>query len=146
MEKSQTKGAQKMNYKPSVRPFAQDFSQGGRTQQHFKDSCDVNNIVAQYAVTGMDPYADRLVKQEFGYATSQSFEEAMRNTAEIRSAFAELPAEDRQGFGNDPGAWLDSILTPTQDPPAEPSSEGSQEPSPDPSSDPPEATVDPPTE
>ena len=97
------------------RPYprrSQDFSANGKTQQHFKESCDVNNIVAHFTQTGIDPHADRIGKQKFGYASSQSFSEALRATAEINSAFAELPSATRAHFQNDPASWLDAQLTP----------------------------------
>jgi len=94
------------------RPFSIDLSGPSPTQQHFKDEADVNNIVAHYAQTGIDPYIDRLKRRTFGYATSQTFEEAMRNTAEVNSAFEDLPSEVRQGFSNDPGQWIDSMAGP----------------------------------
>ncbi len=98
----------------SKRPFAQDFSGDTLTQQHFKDSCDVNNIVAAYQNTGIDPYADRITNQKFGYASSQSFEEALRATAEVNSAFADLPSAERSRFSNSPAQWLDHITTPEE--------------------------------
>lgn len=94
-----------------IRPFAQDFSGDGQTQQHFKASCDVNNIIATYTQTGIDPYADRIRNQKFGFATSTDFSEAMRKTAEVRSAFALLPSAERSHFHNDPSAWFDHHLT-----------------------------------
>ena len=45
---------------PAKRRFSQDFSGESKTQQHFKDSANVNNIVASYRATGLDPYAERL--------------------------------------------------------------------------------------
>ena len=66
--------------------------------------------------TGLDPSADRLLTQKFGYASSQTFDEALRKTAEIKSAFAELPSETRSEFGNDPARWLDSMATPSPSP------------------------------
>lgn len=101
-----------MATKNKARPFAQDFSGESKTQQHFKDSCNVNNIVAHYRATGIDPHADRLKQQTFGYATSKSFLEASRDIAEIRSAFQDLAAEERAQFGNDAGLWLDSLTVP----------------------------------
>lgn len=94
------------------RPFAQDFSGESKTQQHFKDSCDVNNIVSHYAATGLDPYQDRLQQKRFGYASSLTFEDALRKTTEIESSFSELPSEVRSGFANSPAKWLDSLIEP----------------------------------
>lgn len=97
---------------PAKRRFSQDFSGESKTQQHFSDSADVNNIVASYRATGLDPYAERLKLKRFGYASSQTFSEAMRNVAEIQTSFQELPSNIRQDFQNDPGRWIDSLTTP----------------------------------
>lgn len=90
--------------------FAQEFPGDSVTQQHFKDSANVNNIVARYAATGVDPCADRVGKGYFGHATSKSFTEAMFEVAEVTSHFAELPSEARQAFENDPAKWLDHLV------------------------------------
>jgi len=98
--------------KNKKRPFAMDFSGESKTQQHFKDACDVNNIVAHFRATGIDPYAERLTNQHFGYASSQTFTEAMQNIAQIQTAFAELPSEERSAHQNDPATWLESLAAP----------------------------------
>lgn len=100
----------------SERPYAQDFSGESRTQQQFVGAADINNIVAHFQATGVDPSADRAANQQYGFASSQSFSDAMQNIAEINSAFADLPSEARQGFGNDPARWLDSMATPPPTP------------------------------
>lgn len=128
------------------RKFSQDFSAGGKTQQHFKASSDVNNIVAHYTATGVDPLADKIGKQKFGYATSQTYDEAMRVTAEINSAFAHLPSAERSSFGNSPSNWIDHMATERlvldNPPPPEKPQEPVSDDTPTPSS--PEKTGDPP--
>ncbi len=110
-----------------IRPYAQDFSGNSKTQQHFRDGADVNQIIRHFKSTGMDPAADRAGKQTFGYASSQTFSEALRATAEIASAFEQLPAEERSRFSNDPASWLDSLQTPELSPDEIVSPEASQE-------------------
>jgi len=107
--------------------FSQDFSGPSLVQKHFKDSADVNVIVAHFLQTGIDPNADRLTQQKFGYASSQDFSEAMQNIAEITSAFADLPSETREEFSNDPAAWIDHITTPDPIPEPEAPEKASQE-------------------
>lgn len=91
------------------RKYAQDFSGDSPVQRHFKDSCDVNNIVRRYQQTGLDQDAHRVNLARFGWATSKSFDQAMFEVAAINSAFAELPSDERQFFQNDPGRWLDHL-------------------------------------
>jgi len=110
------------------RKHAQDFSGESLTQQGFKDSHDINNIVRHYANTGFDPYESRKQQMRFGHATSKNFSEAMQQVAEINSAFSELPAKVRQSFQNDPQQWIDSLSTPQATPQPEKPASGSTEP------------------
>jgi len=96
------------------RKYAQDFSGDSVTQQHFKNQCDVNQIVAAYEATGVDPYAHRAQQQNFGFATSKTFEQASREIAEVHSAFAALPSKERSAFANDPAQWIEAINTPAE--------------------------------
>jgi len=114
-----------------TRRYSQDFSGESLTQQGFKDSCDVNNIVRHYESSGFDPYESRKQQMRFGHATSKSFSEAMQTVAEINSAFAALPAITRQSFSNDPQAWIDSLSIPEATPIAEKPVTASPEPVPD---------------
>lgn len=121
----------KSSKKTAKRKYSQDFSGNGKTQQHFKDSCDVNNIIAHHTATGLDPYAERKAQEKFGFASSKTFSEAMQQTAEINSAFESLPSSIRASHSNDPAAWLDTLaaLPPEEGEKTPP--EPSQEPQPD---------------
>lgn len=99
----------KSKRKEPVRPHAIVFTEPTKTQQHFTAGCDVNNIVNLHAQTGLDPNQDRKNRMRFGHASGQSFTEAMFKTAEIQSAFNELPSSERASFDNNPAAWLDSF-------------------------------------
>ncbi len=92
------------------------FPEPSLTQQQFKSSVDVNNIVNHYKNTGIDPYESRKQSLRFGTATSKGFTEAMYQVAEVNSAFAELPAETRQSFSNDPTQWLTHLEESAQAP------------------------------
>lgn len=94
--------------RPAKRRFARDYSGPSVVQRHFRDQQNVNNIVARYKQTGLDPYADRIGNQRFGFATSKSFTEAMQQVAAVQSAFATLPSAVRAEYENDPAQWLDS--------------------------------------
>lgn len=84
------------------------FNDKSLTQQQFKSTVDVNNIVAHYAQTGIDPYESRKASLRYGDATSKSFSEAMYQVAEVNSAFHALPAQERAYYNNDPVQWLES--------------------------------------
>lgn len=84
------------------------------TQQHFKDDVDINNIVRKYAQDGLMPLAKK--QQQFGYATSQTFTEAMFTVATAEEEFMQLPSEVRSHFNNDVAAYLDAASDETQRP------------------------------
>lgn len=79
------------------------------TQQHFKDECDINNIVARCAATGtVDPsiiregvYAD--VSQIPDYLTSLNI------VAEADEKFNALPSVIRKRFDNNPANMLEFL-------------------------------------
>lgn len=119
-----------------VRKYAQDFSGETQTQQQFKDSVDVNNIVRSYTRTGIDPYADRVQNQKFGFATSKDFTESAYAVAEINSAFADLPSAERSQHDNEPANWLESLIEPEPSPEPETAPEALSEPPAEPASTP----------
>jgi len=129
--------------KTKTRPFAQDFSEGGKTQQHFTDSVNVNNIVAHYLHTGVDPFEERKKQMTFGHASSKTFSEAMQTVAEVNSQFADLPGSVRQTFANDPKRWLDHLANPTPESDEIVDSEASQEAPETPVEDPPADLIEP---
>lgn len=76
-----------------------------RTQQHFKDECDVNRIVEKYKVTGflVDPLIKRTVQPMYGdFCEMPDFTEAQLMIAKAREGFEALPAYLRKRFNNDP--------------------------------------------
>ncbi len=84
------------------------------TQQHFKEEVDVNNIIAKFAQTGELPVAREA--QQYGYAPSQTFTEAMFIITEAKEEFAKLPSAARAAFGNDPAKYLDAATDAEQRP------------------------------
>ena len=81
------------------------FTQPSKAKQQFKDTCDINRIVGQFVKTGQIPHLANGHPQ-YGYASSQSFHDAMNIVAEAQSQFAELPSKVRAHFRNDPQEFL----------------------------------------
>lgn len=75
------------------------------TQQQFKDECDINTIVRRFNIGGELPQGVRM--PSFGDFTGVSnYHEAANAIAEAHEAFDAMPAEVRERFGNDPGAFV----------------------------------------
>ena len=78
------------------------------TDQSFKKSCDINNIVKQFAKTGELPKSSRV--PQFGdFSEVPTLEEAFEVAIVARDAFYELPATIRKLIDNDPSK-LESFI------------------------------------
>lgn len=76
--------------------------------QSFKKECDINNILAQYARTGLVTHA-RTYEGEYGEFAEIDFHEAMNTVAAAVEMFETVPSEIRKRFNNDPGEFLDFV-------------------------------------
>lgn len=83
-----------------------------KTQQQFKDQCDVNKIVAKYKTTGQ--WLHLTGKRGVFADVSQigDYHESLNKIQSANAAFAALPAELRLRFNNDPGKLLEFIQDP----------------------------------
>lgn len=83
------------------------------TQQHFKDECDINNIIRMYEKTGslVDPRLVQSGRQPiFGDFTGEhlmDYQSAQNMIVKGRELFDRLPSEIRQKFGNNPAVFFD---------------------------------------
>lgn len=84
-------------------------SEETRTQQHFKEQCDINRIVKTYAKTGLVPGNTRIPLEEDFYGITD-FHTAMNAVRQGEEAFMELPAELRSRFHNDPQEYVEFCL------------------------------------
>lgn len=82
------------------------FTKSTHTQQHFKDDCDINNIMNKFMKTGVIP---QLQPSSFNFVDageSLTYHEAMTFVAQAQEDFYDLPAHLRKLFDNDPGKML----------------------------------------
>lgn len=79
-----------------------EFTKPSLTEQHFKDECDINNIVAQYQQTGVMPSGDR--QPLFGDFSEfpQDLQASQAFFDEAAERFMQLSSDIRKRFGNDP--------------------------------------------
>jgi len=79
-------------------------------QQHYKDECDINNILRQFNITGLLPQAP--LSPRYGDFTGiKDYQSALNAVIAAEEGFMTLPAETRAMFGNDPEqliAFLDN--------------------------------------
>lgn len=87
---------------------SQRFIQPSLTKQSMADACDINRIMRRYLVSGT---IDHLARHggQYGFATSQTFHDAMNIVAVAEQMFADLSSDLRTRFSNDPAKFLDFV-------------------------------------
>ena len=85
---------------------ALDTGEDAVTQQCFKDECDINILLAKFAVTGQLPENVR-VPQYVDFEEAFDFQSSMNVIRAAEEAFNAMPAEVRDRFQNDPGRFLE---------------------------------------
>lgn len=78
-------------------------------QQHMKDETDINNIVAQYGVTGQLPEAPVRVPTYGDFTGTNDYRQALDMVLAADDAFMALPAHVRERFNNDPAELVDFV-------------------------------------
>jgi len=80
-------------------------------QQHFKDECDINNILRQFNITGMLP--EQAVSPRYGDFTGiNDYHSALNQVIAAEDEFMSLPATLRARFENDPAQLIDFLDNP----------------------------------
>ncbi|AXL14665.1 internal scaffolding protein [Microviridae sp.] len=80
------------------------------THQASKRECDVNNIMAKWAKTGMIDHVNRY-PGEYGDFTNvpSDYQESLNAVLAADEQFSSLPSKVRARFGNNPAAFLDFV-------------------------------------
>lgn len=98
-------------YHNEKKPFSGiTFTEPSRTKQSELADCDINNIMARYATTGVITH---LQKGEPLYGDFSEVEDYQASLAKVMSAedrFASLPSELRKKFDYNPQNMIDFIL------------------------------------
>lgn len=90
------------------------------TQQEFKDSCDINKILAKFAVQaqalGVDP--SLLMPQDQGaygdFSQLDDFQTAQNKIAFLNDQFSNLPSNVRRKFGDNLNDFISAISDPSR--------------------------------
>lgn len=84
----------------------------GRTQQQFKDECDINRIMAKYRKTGELEHLAKHEPEYGNFSTGLDYAEASNRVLAAESDFMALSGEIRQRMDNDPGKLLAFMADP----------------------------------
>lgn len=106
-------------YKAPKSPVA-DSSKPSLTQQEFKASCDINNILAKFSVQaralGVEP--SQLMPQDQGtygdFSNLDDFQTAQNKIAFLNDQFSNLPSDVRRKFGDDLNTFMSALSDPTR--------------------------------
>jgi phage internal scaffolding protein len=82
------------------------------TQQHFKKSTDIVEIIKKHDRTGIIEHVARGVAQYGDYSEVNEYREALDMVNNANASFMQLPAEVRQMFGNDAGTFFEFATDP----------------------------------
>jgi len=97
-------------YSPYTPKFHQEVGIS-LTKQSFAEECDVNNIVAKYAVTGQITHLNTRLA-DFGEAPNFDFQQAINQVKNAEQMFGQIPAKIRAEFEHNPGKFLEFALNP----------------------------------
>lgn len=78
----------------------------GRTKQEFKEECDVNHILRNYATRGAEAHFAKYGARYGDYVGPQEYHIAIEVAREAQEMFMDLPAKVRKKFSNDPAEFL----------------------------------------
>lgn len=89
------------------------FAEPSQTQQCFKDETDINIILKRNPDITQIQYVNNKSKPVFGdFSDVGEYRDALDRVLEAEESFAQLPAEVRDRFNNDPEQFLDFALNP----------------------------------
>lgn len=88
------------------------FPDDGRTQQHFKEETDINNIMAKFAKTGLVDHVNNIQGAYGDFSTVQDYQLHLDQVMAADAAFMALPSGIRRRFDNDPAHLLAFLQDP----------------------------------
>lgn len=83
-----------------------DLSADGRTHQSFADECDINKVMARYVKTGILQQTNQ--RPQYGdFSNLGDYQDSLNTVLTADNMFAELTAEVRRRFDNDPQQFIE---------------------------------------
>lgn len=93
-------------------PVTLDTGRLSLTKQSFQKETDINNIMKQFAKTGLLTHTMSVQGRYGDFVSAPEYHEAMNQILAAQEAFASLPSKIRNRFNNNP----EDFLSFTQDP------------------------------
>ncbi|AXH78034.1 MAG: internal scaffolding protein [Microviridae sp.] len=83
-----------------------------KTQQQFKDECDINNIVKKFSTTGEFTHLTSKEGRYADFSQITDYRDMLDTVLYAQEAFASLPADVRLRFQNNPAELLEFVQNP----------------------------------
>lgn len=112
--KNQPTGEDKMEFKTQYkRPIHPGLKcdKNTRTEQHHKDSCDINNILKRFERTGILP-GQKGPGKYIDVSDLPTYQESLNIVINANDQFASLDSKIRDRFSNDPTKFLEFLQNP----------------------------------
>lgn len=98
-------------YEVYVPSAGMEFVELSQAQQHFKDECDINNIIASFDTTGVMPSGT--AQPVFGdFSGVPDLADTYASLISAKSDFDHLPLKIRERFNYDPERFLAFVSNP----------------------------------
>lgn len=97
------------------RPVLDCSDSPSMTQQQFKASADINNILKQFDRTGLITHVAKGTPLYLDVSEMPDYRTALDHVRQVEDHFMTLPSEIRARFNNDPALYLDAMAT-SEDP------------------------------
>lgn len=89
-----------------------------KTQQHFKEGQDINNIIGRYDKRSMDKWlrhgGPKFTKEIIDLSEMPDYQQMYQRVINARETFEALPSVIRNRFGNDPHQMIQFLQNPEQ--------------------------------
>jgi phage internal scaffolding protein len=82
------------------------------TQQHFKDECDVINIIKKHDRNGIIEHVQRGQARYGDFSEVAGYREALDLIRDAQDEFMTIPSDIRKKFDNDPGKFYEFVSNP----------------------------------
>ena len=111
--KRKATGVKKQTFRSAYNLGNEDYSQSftdGLTEQHHKDTCDINKILAQFMETGIMPQTK--ANPQYSDVSNVDFQDMQNTLATAKTLFEELPEQVKDHFNNEMHTFLNFAENP----------------------------------
>jgi len=96
--------------------YAVTISDEVKAQQHFKNDCDINQILEKHrlGLPVMQVKVNPIFDEKGEYLEAGDYQDALEKVIKADAAFAELPAKIRKYYNNSPAEYLQGVISKDQ--------------------------------